>query len=44
VILGMDPGYVSGCKLAVIDINGDYLASNVIYPTKPREDFKALLK
>lgn len=39
VILGMDPGYVSGCKLAVIDENGNYLASNVIYPTKPREDF-----
>jgi protein Tex len=39
VILGMDPGYVSGCKLAVIDINGDYLDSNVIYPTKPKEDF-----
>ena len=39
IILGMDPGYVSGCKLAVIDENGNYLASNVIYPTKPREDF-----
>jgi uncharacterized protein len=39
VILGMDPGYVSGCKLAVIDDNGNYLASNVIYPTKPKEDF-----
>ena len=38
VILGMDPGYVSGCKLAVIDENGNYLASNVIYPTKPKED------
>ena len=39
VILGMDPGFISGCKLAVIDINGDYIASNVIYPTKPKEDF-----
>ncbi len=39
VILGMDPGYVSGCKLAVIDENGDYLDSKVIYPTKPKEDF-----
>ena len=44
VILGLDPGYVSGCKLAVIDINGDYLASNVIYPTKPREDFTSSSK
>lgn len=38
VILGMDPGYKTGCKLAVINENGDYLDSGVIYPTKPRED------
>ncbi|CAM3844690.1 Tex-like N-terminal domain-containing protein [Arcobacter cloacae] len=44
VILGMDPGYVSGCKLAVIDENGNYLASNVIYPTKPKEDFHGSAK
>ena len=40
VILGMDPGFVSGCKLAVIDENGIYLDSNVIYCTKPKEDIK----
>lgn len=44
VILGMDPGFVSGCKLAVIDENGNYLASNVIYPTKPKEDFQGSAK
>ncbi|MFW3328957.1 RNA-binding transcriptional accessory protein, partial [Aliarcobacter butzleri] len=38
VILGMDPGYKTGCKLAVIDENGLYLDSAVIYPTKPKED------
>jgi len=38
VILGMDPGFKTGCKLAVIDENGVYLDSNVIYPTKPKED------
>ena len=27
----MDPGYKTGCKLAVIDDNGNYLDSNVIY-------------
>ena len=37
----MDPGFVSGCKLAVIDDNGIYLDSNVIYPTKPRENIEA---
>jgi len=40
VILGVDPAFVSGCKLAVIDENGNYLASDVIYPTKPKEDYK----
>lgn len=39
VILGVDPGYKTGCKLAVIDEDGLYLDSNVIYPTKPKEDF-----
>jgi len=38
VILGMDPGYKTGCKLAVINENGLYLDSAVIYPTKPKED------
>ena len=40
VILGMDPGFKTGCKLAVIDKNGQYIDSNVIYPTKPKEDIK----
>ncbi|MGB1226922.1 MAG: Tex-like N-terminal domain-containing protein [Poseidonibacter sp.] len=44
VILGMDPGFISGCKLAVIDENGIYLASSVIYPTKPKEDIKTSSK
>jgi len=40
VILGVDPAFVSGCKLAVIDENANFLASDVIYPTKPKEDYK----
>ncbi len=39
IILGIDPGYKTGCKLAVIDENGLFLDSGVIYPTKPKEDF-----
>jgi len=31
IILGIDPGFRTGCKLAVIDENGLYLDSNVIY-------------
>lgn len=39
VILGVDPAFVSGCKLAVIDENGNYLESAVIYPTEPKNDY-----
>ena len=31
VILGLDPGYKTGCKWAIIDQNGEYVASGVIY-------------
>ena len=34
-ILGFDPGYRMGCKLAVIDENGTVLDTSVIYPTEP---------
>lgn len=36
-VLGFDPGYVNGCKLAVVDPTGKVLDTAVIYPTKPRE-------
>ncbi|WP_406568270.1 helix-hairpin-helix domain-containing protein [Aliarcobacter skirrowii] len=39
IILGVDPGYKSGCKLAVINEDGQFLDSSVIYPRKPKEDF-----
>lgn len=32
VVLGFDPGYVNGCKLAVVDKNGKYLDSTIIKP------------
>lgn len=35
VILGFDPGFRNGCKLAVIDATGRVLDSGVIYPTAP---------
>ncbi|MCH5167802.1 MAG: RNA-binding transcriptional accessory protein [Erysipelotrichales bacterium] len=31
-VLGFDPGYVNGCKLAVVDSSGKYLDSTVIKP------------
>ncbi len=39
-VLGVDPGYKTGCKLAVIDQSGNYLANDIIYPTPPRNDFE----
>ncbi len=36
-VLGFDPGYRTGCKLAVVDPTGKVLATGVIYPTKPQE-------
>ena len=36
IILGLDPAYRTGCKIAVIDTNGNVLATTVIYPTPPQ--------
>ena len=36
VILGLDPAYRTGCKLAVIDENGNVLATDKIFPTPPQ--------
>ena len=37
-VLGFDPAYRTGCKLAVIDSNGKLLATNTVYPTEPQND------
>ena len=39
-VLGYDPGYRTGCKLAVVDKTGKVITTAVIYPTKPREDIE----
>ncbi len=43
-VLGYDPGYRTGCKLAVVDKTGKVLDTAVIYPTKPREDIEGSKK
>lgn len=35
VVLGFDPAYRTGCKLAIVDPTGKLLAVHVIYPHKP---------
>ena len=40
VVLGFDPAYRTGCKLAVVDETGKLLAVKVIYPHKPASQTK----
>ena len=35
-VLGFDPAFRTGCKLAVVDQTGKFLAKEVIYPTEPQ--------
>ncbi|MCL7749626.1 Tex family protein [Halalkalibacter alkaliphilus] len=37
-VLGVDPAYRTGCKLAVVDATGKVLDISVIYPTPPRSE------
>ena len=43
-VLGYDPGYAHGCKLAVVDKTGKVLDTAVIYPVKPRENIEGSRK
>lgn len=36
VVLGLDPAYRTGCKIAVVDDTGKVLETTVIYPTPPQ--------
>ena len=38
VTLGLDPGYRTGCKVAVVDGTGKVLDTGVIYPAPPKSD------
>lgn len=37
-VLGVDPGIRTGCKLAVVDDTGKFLAHDVMYPFQPKND------
>lgn len=39
-VLGFDPAYRTGCKLAVIDETGKVLDTGVVYPTEPQNDIE----
>ena len=38
VVMGFDPAYRTGCKIAVIDETGKVLATTTVYPTAPQND------
>ncbi|KHE73014.1 Tex-like N-terminal domain-containing protein, partial [Halobacillus sp. BBL2006] len=44
VVLGIDPAYRTGCKLAAVDETGKVLDIGVMYPTAPRNDVKGAEK
>ena len=37
-VLGYDPGFRTGCKVAVLDATGKFLEKATVYPTVPRRD------
>ncbi|MBP3463393.1 MAG: RNA-binding transcriptional accessory protein [Clostridia bacterium] len=43
-VLGFDPAYRTGCKLAVIDPNGKLLETATVYPTEPQNDIAGATK
>jgi uncharacterized protein len=43
-IMGIDPGFRTGCKFAVIDETGKLLDYGVIYPTEPQKDYESSKK
>ncbi|MGE5374792.1 MAG: Tex family protein [Bacteroidota bacterium] len=43
VILGLDPGFRTGCKVAVVDSTGKLLDTGTIYPHEPKNDWKGAI-
>lgn len=44
VVMGFDPAYRTGCKLAVVNSCGDLLSVGVIYPHMPKNDIEGATK
>jgi uncharacterized protein len=44
IVMGIDPGYRTGCKVAVVDATGKYLEGGVIYLHQPDKARETLLK
>ena len=44
VVMGYDPGFRTGCKVAVLDSTGKFLEKTTVYPTLPKNDIEGTKK
>ncbi|MEM7802025.1 MAG: Tex family protein, partial [Chloroflexota bacterium] len=44
IVMGIDPAYRTGCKVAIIDRTGKVVETSTIYPHKPQSQWEAALK
>lgn len=40
VVMGIDPAYRTGCKIAIVDETGDVITTTAIYPHKPQNQWQ----
>ena len=43
-VMGYDPGFRTGCKIAILDSNGKFLENTAVYPTVPKRDIEGTKK
>ena len=44
VVMGFDPGFRTGCKIAILDATGKFLENTAVYPTLPKKDIEGTKK
>ena len=44
VVMGYDPGFRTGCKIAILDATGKFLENTAVYPTVPKKDIAGTKK
>ena len=43
-VMGYDPGFRTGCKVAILDSTGKFLENVAVYPTEPKKDIEGTKK
>ena len=44
VVMGFDPGFRTGCKVAILDDTGKFLDKTTVFPTEPRNDVEGTIR